>query len=82
MRLPNRLINEGWAQEVPSGTINGSNKVFTLANTPDDPLSLELFLDGLKQRPTTDYTISGSTITFVNAPALAQDIYAYYQKRV
>jgi hypothetical protein len=82
MRLVNRYISEGWTQETPSGTINGSNKVFTLANTPDDSANVAVHVDGLFQRTTTDYTISGTTITFVTAPALGQDVFVLYCKRV
>ncbi len=81
MKLVNRLINAGWAQEVPSGTINGSNTVFTLSGIPQDTNSVEVFLNGIMQRRTTNYTITSNTITFVTAPALGQDIYCYYQKR-
>ena len=70
----------GWTQEVPSGTVNGSNVTFTLAFTPYDASTLELYVNGIAQRLTTDYTISGATITFVSAPATSSDIYARYRK--
>lgn len=51
--------------EVPSGTINGSNAVFTLANTPVAG-SEHIYLQGVRMRPGAgnDYTISGATVTF------------------
>src|SRR5216683_3557106 len=51
--------------EVPSGTINGVNATFTLANTPVAG-SEHLHKNGLRQSPgsSNDYTISGVTITF------------------
>lgn len=51
--------------EVPSGTINGTNPTFTLANTPTSG-SLQLYVDGVRMNPggSNDYTISGGTITF------------------
>jgi hypothetical protein len=51
-----------------TGTVNGTNTVFTL---PSAPLTgtVSVFLNGLLQRPTTDYTITGSTVTFVAAPS-------------
>lgn len=56
----------GIIDEVPSGTINGTNKSFTLSHAPK---FLLLFWDGLECRSTSvDYSISGTTITFVNAP--------------
>ena len=52
--------------EVPSGSINGSNAVFTLVNTPDPSTSLMLFKNGLLQRAgaSNDFLLSGSSITF------------------
>jgi hypothetical protein len=57
----------GIIDEVPSGTVNGSNTSFTLSHTPK---FLMLFLDGLECRGGSglEYTISGTTITFTTAP--------------
>jgi hypothetical protein len=51
--------------EVPSGAINGTNTVFTLAATPSPASSVHLYWNGLRQNPTAggDYTIVGNTIT-------------------
>lgn len=51
-----------------TGTVNGTNTVFTL---PSAPLTgtASVYLNGLLQRPTTDYSIAGSTVTFVVAPS-------------
>ena len=67
-------------QETPSGTINGSNVTFTLAFTPVTTQSLELYQDGILLLQTTDYTLSGATITFTTAPAAGQSIRAVYSK--
>lgn len=57
--------------EQPSGTIDGVNKVFNLANSAIIG-SEEVHKNGIKQRPTVDYTISGTTITFTTvAPKAA-----------
>ncbi len=56
--------------ETPAGTINGSNKVFTLAHTPLAG-TLLLFLNGAFQSPVTDYTLATNTITFATAPDAA-----------
>lgn len=58
--------------EIPSGTMNGTNKVFTLSQSPNPPNSLLLFLNGIEQHPGVDYTLSGATITYAVAP-LATD---------
>lgn len=50
--------------ETPSGTLDGTNNTLTLANAPLG-LSLMLFRNGLYQTPNFDYTLSGSTVTFV-----------------
>lgn len=50
--------------ETPSGLVNGSNAVFTLANAPSPDTSLALYRNGLLQKQTVDYTISANTITF------------------
>ncbi len=50
--------------EVPAGTVNGSNAVFTLTSAPSPAGSLELYRNGLLMRQGTDYQISGSTVTF------------------
>lgn len=65
-----------WIQEVPSGTINGVNKVFGINNAPFSNNSLLLFRNGLYQIPTTEYTYSGNTITFVTAPATGNELVA------
>ena len=67
-------------QEIPSGTVNGSNASFTLAFTPVTTASLQLYLDGVLLLQTTDYTLSGATITFASAPATGQSIRAIYSK--
>jgi hypothetical protein len=53
--------------EVPSGTINGTNKVFTLAFAPNPQLSLRVSNNGILLKQGADYTLSGSTVTFVTA---------------
>lgn len=75
-------IGANEVQEVPSGTINGSNVTFTLANTPPANSTVTLFLDGMIefQGGGLDYTISGATITMVTAPATGQTLYAFYSK--
>jgi hypothetical protein len=53
--------------EKPSGSLNGSNKVFTLIHSPLTGKDA-VYLNGVLQARGTDYTISGATITFTNAP--------------
>lgn len=55
------------SDEVPTWIINGSNTAFTLANTPATG-SLFVFINGIVQKLTTNYTISWTTLTFIVAP--------------
>lgn len=50
--------------EVPAGTLDGVNAVFTLANTPSPPSSLRIVFNGVQLNQGTDYSLSGKTITF------------------
>jgi hypothetical protein len=56
-----------WITEDVTGAIDGNNKAFTLSHTPVAG-SLSLRLGRQPQEATTDYTLSGSNITYVNAP--------------
>lgn len=49
-----------------SGT--GSQTVFTLSSAPAFPAALDVFISGVSQKLTADYTVSGTTLTFVAAP--------------
>lgn len=67
--------------ETPSGSVNGSNVTYTLANTPVAG-TVRVFLNGLRQKvgAGNDYTISGSTITYLTAPLTGDVITVDYQK--
>lgn len=65
--------------ETPSGTINGSNTAFTLANSPSPAGSLQLYLDGVGQIAATDYTLSGASVTFTSAPSTGGLLRAFYR---
>ena len=62
------------------GTKNGTNKVFTINNFPSPATSLKIFRNGQRLKLTTDYTLSGKTITLVTdvAPASDELLYADY----
>lgn len=68
-------------RETPSGTVNGSNTAFTLANTPTSG-SEHVYLNGLLQEPGAgnDYTISGAAITYLTAPLTGDKIRISYRK--
>lgn len=66
-------------RETPSGTVNGTNAAFVLAKTPVNS-SEEVYLNGVLQDvgAGNDYTISGSTITFVDPPEAGSKIRVSY----
>lgn len=67
--------------EVPSGTVNGTNKVFTTGATKFVAGSLQVWVNGLLQAPTDHYTEtdpSAGTFTFVDAPETGDNILVAY----
>lgn len=50
--------------ETPTGTLDGNNATFTLANTPSPSSSLALFRNGLLLNQGGDYILSANGITF------------------
>jgi len=69
--------------EVPSGTVNGTNPTFTLANTPTTG-TVHLYRNGIRQKAGSgnDYQISAATITFEtgNEPQTGDLLLADYRK--
>ena len=49
-------------------TGDNSDTTLTLSMTPASVNNVDVYLDGVRQRPTTDYTVSGTTLTFTTAP--------------
>ena len=64
---------------IPTGATNGVNMTYTLPQIPVG--SLNLFLNGVHAIPTTDYTISGLTITKQGAALVATDSIYYNEFR-
>lgn len=67
------------ANEIPTGNVNSINKIFTLLNTQVSG-TLIVRLSGSVQVPGAikDYTLSGSTITFIKAPKVGQEVVVSY----
>ncbi len=61
------------------GTGDDSTTAFVLAFTPSAG-TVAVYVGGLRQTLTTDYSISGTTVTFVNAPPFGMKIIADYQR--
>ncbi|MBD3904488.1 hypothetical protein NAL32_07565 [Chryseobacterium sp. Ch-15] len=66
-------------RETPSGVINGTNAVFSLANIPLAGKEM-IYLNGQLLEPGSgnDYTISGATITMLSVPVVGDIIRATY----
>lgn len=65
--------------ETPSGTVNGSNTIFTLTSKSPEAGSLKVYVNGSRMRVTEDYTLSDRTITFVTAPPTGSIILCDYR---
>ena len=65
--------------EVPSGTINGTNVTFTILNTPIGEIML--YLNGQYMTPgaSDDYTLSTTTITMAVAPVSGDKLRVNYR---
>lgn len=65
--------------EVPAGTIDGSNPTFTLSQTPSPPASLQLFQNGDLLIQGVDYTLSANVITIISTiPIPGDSLRAWY----
>ena len=54
---------------------DGSDTTFTLSDTGREADQLAVFVDRVRMTATTDYTVSGTTLTFTRAPHNAAEIY-------
>lgn len=69
--------------EVPTGLINGNNRVYTTAHTVNPTSSIEVYLGGqLMQSGGGDYTFSSTnTITFITAPPTGSILLVNYRRQ-
>lgn len=58
-------------------TGNGSQTVYTLSQAPGADANLATYVSGIRQRPGTDFTTSGTSLTFAVAPPNGAPIYAF-----
>lgn len=83
IQLASNILKEAdyVCREAPTGTIDGSNKNFVLSSTPIAGSEM-VYLNGLLQDlgGGNDYTITGNTITFVQAPLAGDKIRVTYWK--
>ena len=73
------LFSTNLAQEVPTGTADGSNLYFTLTQAPSIPANTIVFANSLVV-PSSNYTVSGRNIIFNAgfAPASGSDMFVIY----
>ena len=55
-------------------TSDSSTTAYTLSETPTSASSVMVFVDGILQKSSTNYGISGATLTFTSAPANSAEI--------
>ena len=67
--------------ENPSGTMDGINTAFTLANSPVSGSALRLYKNGILLTASSDYTLAGAAVTFINSaqPNPGDILLAYYR---
>lgn len=61
--------------QLPTETPDGTIVDFTLPDIPSG--NLEVFLNGSKQTPATDYTLAGAVVTFAAAPVGDKPLFDY-----
>ncbi len=61
-------IGTSMYNEIPVGTINGSNTNFTVSQAETDLTHIMVYLNGLLQQPTIEYTLVGTNLTMIPAP--------------
>lgn len=69
--------NNAWSQVAKIGSVqltvdnfvgNDVQQTFTMSQAESDPTAIAVFIGGVYQQPTTNYTVSGLGITFTSAP--------------
>lgn len=65
--------------ETPTGTVDGSNTVFTLDSSPNPSGSLLQFKGSSLMLQGIDYTLSQNTITFIVPPATGSNLRSWYR---
>lgn len=63
--------SSGFSIQTFSGT--GSQTAFVLSAQPGSVSNLEVFISGVRQLPTINYTVTTNTLTFVSAPPAGTD---------
>lgn len=76
----NQSVGQFADGEIPTPTpTDGTNKVFTLSQSPAPVSSLKVFLAGALLSPKTAYSLRDNVITFTAAPAASADLFCWYR---
>lgn len=67
------VVDTTFTLEVPTGTIDGANTVFTVSATPSD-IYIGVWQNGLLIKNGSDYTIDGDEVTFLVAPLVGDTL--------
>ncbi len=62
-----------------AGGTHPSQSSYTLAHDPGSANGIQVYVDDVLQRPTTNYGVIGTTLTFTATPADTADIYIIYE---
>jgi hypothetical protein len=73
--ISNRL-NNPLVSSTDTFTGNGSSTTFTLSGTPSSVHLLSVKKNGLRLQPVDDFTVAGTTLTLISAPAAGSKIIA------
>jgi len=68
-----------YVRETPTGTVDGVNADFALSQAAFAG-TVQVYLNGLLQEPTDDYTLSGQTVTMLAAPLAGDKVRVIYIK--
>ena len=84
LNIPDEIINNPATlilNEIPTGTVDGINAVFVLANFVLDNDKEAVYVQGIRQAPGDDYTLLNDTITFIagHEPPAGSKILVDYQ---
>ena len=67
--LGKEAVNRSTGTSKGSFSGDGSTTAFTMSKSVLLVTDIEVFVDNVQQEPTTAYTVSGTTLTFTEAPA-------------
>ena len=66
--------------ETPTGAVNGSNTIYTLAHAPSPAASLIFTVNGQVLAPVgVDFTLTSATVTVNTAPPTGSTVLAWYR---